>query len=87
MKDDKPRMKGDTPPVKDDKTQVKGDKPHIVEKTDMKGRIESHLPEKVERAGGQPTQEDILIASKTFFSNMLTYPDIRFRGVLQPPIP
>src|SRR5207247_3807588 len=58
--------------------------PHIVEKIDMKGRVESHLPVKVERPSGEPTPEDVLIASKKFFSKMLTYPDIRFREFFDP---
>src|SRR5438552_17586666 len=50
----------------------------------MKGRIESHLPAKVERVGGEPTPEDVSIVSKKFFSKMLTYPDIRFREFFDP---
>ncbi|MDB5311565.1 MAG: sigE 18 [Gemmataceae bacterium] len=70
--------------VEADPPQPKADTPHIVEKPDMKGRMASQLPEKVERVGGEPTQEDILRLSKTFFSKMRTYPDIRFREFFDP---
>jgi hypothetical protein len=57
--------------------------PHIVEKTDMKGRMESPwLPYKVH--DGKPTEDGLLIASKSFFAKMQTYPDIRFREFFDP---
>jgi hypothetical protein len=57
--------------------------PHIVEKTDMKGRMESPwLPLKVH--DGKPTEDGLLIASKSFFAKMATYPDIRFREFFDP---
>ena len=57
--------------------------PHIVEKTDVKGRMESPwLPHKVQ--DGKPTEDDLTIASKTFFAKMQTYPDIRFREFFDP---
>jgi hypothetical protein len=57
--------------------------PHIVEKTDMKGRMESPwLPFKVH--DGKPTEDGLVIASKSFFAKMQTYPDIRFREFFDP---
>jgi hypothetical protein len=57
--------------------------PHIVEKTDMKGRMESPwLPFRV--VDGKVTRMDLLIASKSFFAKMQTYPDIRFREFFDP---
>jgi RNA polymerase sigma factor (sigma-70 family) len=57
--------------------------PHIVEKTDMKGRMESPwLPHKVQ--DGKPTEDGLLIGSKSFFAKMQTYPDIRFREFFDP---
>jgi hypothetical protein len=57
--------------------------PHIVEKPDMKGRMESPwLPHKVQ--DGKPTGDGLVIASKSFFAKMQTYPDIRFREFFDP---
>ena len=68
---------GPTPPV-----ATKGDDkpPHIVERTDMKGRLESFLPLQF----GELTEDAILVASKSFFAKMQTYPDIRFREFFDP---
>lgn len=55
--------------------------PHIVEKPDMKGRMDSGLPWKLDR---EPTEETIRVATKTFVSKMGSYPDYRFREFFDP---
>lgn len=72
-----PMASAQTEPAKEEKP------PHIVEKPEMKGRMESPwLPHKIH--DGKVTEEDLLIASKTFLAKMHTYPDIRFREFFDP---
>jgi hypothetical protein len=78
-----------TPPAKEESpmppvaTKKDEKPPHIVEKPDMKGRMESPwLPHKV--VDGKVTEQDLLIASKSFFAKINTYPDIRFREFFDP---
>jgi hypothetical protein len=78
-----------TPPAKEESpmppvaTKKDEKPPHIVEKPDMKGRMESPwLPLKVH--DGKPTEDGLVIVSKSFFAKMQTYPDIRFREFFDP---
>jgi hypothetical protein len=72
-KEEQKRQEGqaDKPPVKP---------PHIVERTDMKGKSESHLP----LAAGLSMEDAIVIGSKMFFAKMQNHPDIRLREVFDP---
>lgn len=68
--------------VRADPPRPKVDKPpHAVEKPDMKGRMESRLPWKLDR---EPTEETIRIATKTFVSDLNTHPQYRLREFFDP---
>jgi hypothetical protein len=67
-----------TPPV----VTKKEEKPlHFVEKPDMKPQLDTRLPYQVE---GEPTEEDILVASKAFIADLRLPGRIRFRELLDP---
>lgn len=55
--------------------------PHFVEKPDMKPQLDDRLPYKIE---GEPTEEIILVASKTFISDIRNPGKIRLRELIDP---
>ena len=55
--------------------------PHFVEKPDMKPQLDIRLPYKVER---EPTEEEILVPSKAFISDIRNPGKIRFRELIDP---
>jgi hypothetical protein len=70
------------PPATEEKPTAKEEKPpHFVEKPDMKPLLDTRLPYKIER---EPTEEDILVASKAFISDIRNPGKIRFRELIDP---
>lgn len=55
--------------------------PHFVEKPDMKPQLDDKLPYEVV---GEPTEESILVASKTFISDIRDPGKVRFRELIDP---
>jgi hypothetical protein len=55
--------------------------PHFVEKPDMKPQVDNRLPYEVV---GEPTEEQILVASKTFISDSRNPGKVRFRELIDP---
>lgn len=68
-------------PPKQPPAQEENKPPHFVEKPDMKPQLDMRLPYEVV---GEPTEEQILVASKTFISDSRDPGKVRFRELIDP---